>query len=142
MQRLVTIRAKKNNEVAQASESSVRRRPLAGTVRGGLLQEVHVSRDLDVGKERPKTKARHGKGTPGLEIRMSLCIASPIWRPGPLGVGSKRGEQYMSSEQQERPAHGGRGGHAKDCRLHSRNYHEPTNHGWEYANDFSDFLKE
>lgn len=142
MQRLATIRAKKNNEVAQASESGVRRRPLAGIVRGGLLQEVHMSRVLDVGKERPKRKSRQGKGTPGLEIRMSLCIGSTIWRPGPLSVGSKRGEQYMSSEQQERPARGGRGGHAKDHRLHSRNYHEPANDGWEYANDFSDFLKE
>ena len=72
MQCLVTIRAKKNNKVAQGDKSNVRRAPLDGRVRGSLFKEVHLSSNQDGGKERPERKPRQGKGTPSLEIRMSL----------------------------------------------------------------------
>lgn len=99
-------------------------------VREGLFKEVHWSRDLNGGKERAMRRSRQGKGIPGLELRMSLCVALPIWRL--VGPERRPGEESSRWDlSSERPAHGGQAGRTKHCGLHSKCRNEPATGGWE-----------
>lgn len=75
-------------------------------------------------------KIQAGEGIPGLELRMSLYVALPIWRP--VGPERRPGEESSRWDlSSERPAHGGQAGRTKHCGLHSKCRNEPATGGWE-----------